>query len=133
MTEAELYDYLQRTFGIGDWDEATSEVPWWKFRATEVAKLKAMLKRRGATVQQVVAAAEYARAQGTPVHATYQLFALIPEAMRDHRRRIQAAGGSQLDDAIAEAVAAGEMGWADRLTRATGPDAVTVLEQWRNR
>ena len=133
MTESELYDRLQGMFGIGDWDEATSIVPWWKFRGIEIAKLKSMMKRRGASVAQVMTAAEYAIANGKPIRATYQLFELIPEAMREKRRREAAPDTTDFDAAIAEAVEAGEHEWADRLIRSSGNETQRVIHQWRNR
>lgn len=137
-TPAELYDYLQRAFGIGDWDEATADgLPWWKFRGQQIAKLKAMLRKRRATVEQVVIAARYAREHRTPVREHYQLFALIPEAMREQRRQAKEAAQrvwhDDLERAIDEAIEAGETGWADRLMRASGADAVTALNEWRHR
>lgn len=128
--EAELYDRLQGMFGIGDWDEATSEVPWWKFRNTEIAKLKAMMKRRGASVVQVLTAADYASTTSRPIRASYQLFELIPEAMRWRRERLAVTDTTDLDSAITEAIDAGEYEWADRLIRAQ--DTQTVITQWRN-
>ena len=133
MTEAELYDHLQRTFGIGDWDEATSEVPWWKFRGTEIAKLKSMMKRRGATVHQILTAADYAILQRKPIRATYQLFELIPEAMREKRLREARPDTTDFDAAIQEAVDAQEFEWADRLIRSSGSETQRVIDQWRNR
>ena len=133
MTEAELYDYLQATFGIGDWDEHISDVPWWKFRGTEIAKLKSMMKRRGATVQQLVTAAQYAVRIRKPIRATYQLFELIPDAMREKRQRERRLDTTDFDAAVAEAVEAGEHEWADRLVRSSGSETQRVIDQWRNR
>lgn len=137
MTEAELYDHLQRTFGIGDWDEATATMPWWRFRANEIAKLKAMLKRRGATVEQVYAAAEYAQEEGRAVRATYQLFALIPEAMTARRNKARAAdaarAAAEIEEAMAEAMDEGNHEWVDRFLRVSPSEAAAVITEWRNR
>lgn len=137
ISDAMLFDYLQERFGIGDWDEATSAIPWWQFRGREIAKLKSMRTKRKATTTQLVAAADYAVEQCRPIYATYQLFALIPEAMAARRRQEQAKKKGDLargiNEAFAEAVAAGETEWAERLMRTQVSEAQTVINEWRNR
>ena len=46
--DAQLFDMLHSLFGIGDFDE--DGVPWFRFRMTEIAKLKAIRKRRSITL-----------------------------------------------------------------------------------
>jgi hypothetical protein len=137
MTEGELFDYLHGRFGIGDWDEATSSVPWWKFRATEIAKLKSMLKKRHASPLQVMVAADYAAEQRRPIHATYQLFSLIPEAMAAQRRKERDQKTSRaianVETAITEAVEAGETEWAERLMRVSTDQSPAVVKEWQDR
>lgn len=137
MTPADLYDYLQRTFGIGNWDEATSTMPWWRFRLTEIAKLKAMLKKRGATPEHVITTAEYAIEQRRSIFATYQLFLLIPEAMAAQRAQARTDRNAQLnlgiEEALAEAIALGETQWAERFMRASAAEAQIVINEWRTR
>lgn len=137
MTDAELWDYLQERFGIGEWDEATSDVPWWKFRANEIGKLKRMMRSRRAKPHQLVIAADYAITHAKPVTALWELFALIPEALADYRRqdalRRQARFVEDIERAIGEAMDAGETQWAERLMRAGPAEAQTVINEWRHR
>ena len=137
MTDAELWDYLQERFGFGDWDEATSPIPWWQFRGREIGKLKAMMRKRRATDTHLVAAADFAVEHKRPIYALYQLFALIPEAMAWRRQQRLAEQKAQQADAIAiafaEAVAAGEPEWAERFMRASATEAQSVINEWRNR
>lgn len=132
-TPGELYDLLQEQFGIGDYDERTSDVPWYKARLTEIAKLKGMLKRRNATPRQMTIAAWYARERHLPIAASWQLFDLIPEAMKAHRTATSVPAHDVIGSAIDEALKAGETAWAERLARVTGEDAAVVLQEWRNR
>lgn len=137
MSEGELFDYLQERHGIGAWDEATSAIPWWKFRGREIAKLKAMLKKRKALTIQVAVAADYATEHKRPIYAYYQLFALIPEAMTAQRRQGETARKVELargiNESIAEAIAAGEDQWAARLMRTQVSEAPAVIKEWRER
>lgn len=137
MTDAELWDYLQERFGFGEWDEATSDVPWWKFRANEIGKLKRMMRSRSAKPHQLVIAADYATAHAKPVTALWELFALIPEALAEHRRqdaiKRQARWADVVETAIEEAMDAGETQWAERLMRASAAETQTVINEWRNR
>lgn len=137
MSEAELFDYLQERFGIGEWDEATSAIPWWKFRGREIGKLKSMLKKRKALAMHVVVAAEFAIEHRRPIQAYYQLFALIPEAMvaksRHERAQRKRDLARDIDGAVQEAIGAGETAWAARLMRTQVSEASTVLREWRER
>ena len=137
MTDAELWDYLQERFGFGEWDEHTSDIPWWKFRGNEIGKLKAMTRRRRVSAYQLIVASEYAIAHRKPVTALYQLFALIPEALAWRRRQDaldrKADLAQDIEDAMHEAWEAGEHEWAGRLLRASAAEAQTVLNEWRNK
>lgn len=135
QTPATVFDQLHAWFGIGSYDEATSKIPWHRARIVEIAKLKALLKSRRASLAEVLIAAEYARAQHRVIHETWQVFALIPEAMRERFRDAATARReerrAELADAIAEATELGETEWAHRLVRAQDSDE--VLAAWRNR
>lgn len=134
-TPAAMWDRLHEWFGIGTYDEALSARPWHRERMVEISKLKALLKSRRASLAEVNIAAEYARRHHQPIQHTWQVFALIPEAMRERfRHATQArreAAGDELGAAITEALEAGEYEWAERLMRAQDPDAVVAA--WRTR
>lgn len=136
-TPAQLYDLLHELFGIGNYDDIASRTPWFRARMTEIAKLKAMLRKRRCTVAEVAIAAWYAHDAGLPVYGTYRVFQLIPEAKRAARESDRTARASgQLDRrnvAANEAIEAGEQSWADRLISASDRDIDAVIDQWRNR
>jgi hypothetical protein len=137
MTDAELWDYLQERFGFGEWDEHTSDVPWWQFRANEIGKLKRMMRRRRVVAVQLTTAADYALAHRKPITGLWQLFALIPEAMaalrRQERLDQQAVLAEEVNDVMHEAWEAGDTEMAGRLMRASTADAQTLINEWRNR
>lgn len=132
-TPAELYDLLREYFGIGDWDDSKPKMPYFRARMTEISKLKAMLKRRRCTVAEVAIAAEYARREYKPIHAAWQVFVLVPEALSAQRALDRQSQPDLLAEAISEAVEAGEMAWADRLMRVGPHDAADVLNAWKER
>lgn len=135
---AALFDLLQRAFGVGSFDElVNNEPPWFKVRMTEIAKIRSLLKARKATVRQVAIAAWYAQQRHVHVSQSYQLFRLIPEAMRTYNREV-ARNRSEADreaviEAANQAIEAGETAWADRLIRVAPKDAASVLEEWKVR
>lgn len=137
MTPAELHDELHRMFGIGDWDDSYSSQPWYQTRMTEIAKLRAMLRSRRCTTQEVLEAARYAEEMGKSIHATWQVFVLVPEAKKYYRevgaQEIRMHLQQQLDDETVAAIAADENEWAERLARTPLSHAQEVLDQWRNR
>lgn len=133
-TPGELFDYLHEKFGIGDYDDQTAAKPYWKERGTQIAKLKAMMKRRRVDVETLVITADYAVRHKKPIHYYPQLFEQIAEAKREHRamrheqRRVDLH--NKLWEAAREAWDAGEDEWGERLIRATGSDAERLLEEW---
>jgi hypothetical protein len=131
-TPGAMLDQLHEWFGIGDYDDIASSRPFHRERMVEIAKLKALLKSRRASLTEVWIAAQYARDNGKTPRATWQVFALIPEAMRERFRKA-AAGRDDAGwaEAIEEALDAGEQDWAERLMRAG--DKAKAVEEWRNR
>lgn len=134
-TPAKMVDKLHDLFGIGDSDDIAGDLPWHRDRMIQIAKLKAMLKSRRASLAEVNIAADYAHAHGKPIHQVWQVFALIPEAMRarfqDVRRDAEGVKHEEIQAAIDEALASGETEWAERLMRAHNPGE--VLAAWRAR
>jgi hypothetical protein len=136
LTSGELYDLLREMFGIGDYDPVATTRPWHRVRAIEVGKLNRMLKARHCTPDEVYLAARYAQQRRTPITATWQVFELVPEALKAHRLEREAtrltALHEQVWQATRDALAAGETEWADRLTRTPDTHAEQVLQEWRN-
>lgn len=134
-TPAKMIDKLHELFGIGESDDIAGNVPWHRDRMIQIAKLKSMLKSRRATLTEVNIAADYAAAHGRPVHEVWQVFALIPEAMRDRfqnvRRNAEGVKHAEIEAAVEEAIEQGEHEWAERLMRAHNPGE--VLAEWRAR
>jgi hypothetical protein len=136
-TDAQLWDVLQERFGFGDWDETTSDIPYWKFRANGIGQLKAMKRKRKVSTRDLVVAADYAVIHHRPVIALWQLFGLVPEANKWRRQQDEAVKthllAREIEEAIEEALDADEPEWAERLLRASRADAQTVLNEWRSR
>lgn len=135
-TPGQLADFLHERFGFGSYDEiASPSTPLWKERNTLIAKLKAMMRKRGVDERKVAIAALYAVRHRKPIRYLPQVFELIPEAMREHReheraqRRQEVEG--ELRDAVADAIAADETEWAERLMRAPHSSAERLLAEWR--
>lgn len=134
-TPAQMVDKLHEMFGIGQADDIASDVPWHRDRMIQIAKLKAMLKSRRASLVEVNIAADYAQAQGKNVHEIWQVFSLIPEAMKarfeKNYNRETGVKHEEIQAAITEALELGEDEWADRLMRAS--NQAEVFREWRSR
>lgn len=134
-TPAKMVDKLHELFGIGVSDDIAGDLPWHRDRMIQIAKLKAMLKSRRASLAEVNIAADYAHEHGKPVHEVWQVFALIPEAMKarfqNARRDTEGVKHEQIQAAIDEAIDQGETEWAERLMRAH--NLGEVLAAWRAR
>lgn len=130
MTEAQLYDLLQSYFGIGGYDELDEREPYFKARATEIGKLKRLMKSRNVTVDTMREAAEYAHARHLPITATWEIVEAIPDARRAAREARERPLAVRLQDAVQEATAAGETAWAQRLLLSSSQD---VLDAWEAR
>lgn len=130
-TPAEVYDQLQQRFGIGNWDEATSKVPWWKARITEISKLKAMLTRRRVKTSDVLLAADYAERHRVPIRETWELFQVIDAAKRERRQTPTTTDvQTRLAAAVQEATECGEPAWAARLYNTDPRVAEDALAAW---
>jgi DNA-binding FadR family transcriptional regulator len=130
-----MVDKLHELFGIGEADDIAASLPWHRDRMIQIAKLKAMLKSRRASLTEVNIAADYAYTHGKPIHEVWQVFALIPEAMKarfqNARRQTEGVKYAEIEAAIEEAIDQGESEWAERLMRAHNPGE--VLAEWRAR
>lgn len=130
MTEGELYDFLRERFGVGDYDEALSGQPYWKYRALEVSKLKGIIRRRRTSVAELYLAAEYAAERRIPISAPFDLLRLIgpakKAAMVPRRREL----AERLERAARDAQAMGQAEWATRLFVADVSAAEELLAEW---
>lgn len=131
-TPGELYDLLHERFGIGTFDETTSKQPFYKARMTEVSKITAMLRKRRVTIGEVAQAADYAHRTRKPITASWQVFDLIPEALRAAKAKAPDQIRERLAEAAAEAMRLGRDDWASRLYRAdihSGPEVLNLWEK----
>lgn len=133
-TDGELYDLLQRLFGIGDFDPDLSRDPWWKCRALEVTKIKRSRTARKVELSDLALAAEYCKAHGIDVRAVTWLYKHINDARRWDNVRSQQAKSRELDELVAEAIeierSHPDSPWLDRLVRARGDYRREVYDQW---
>lgn len=132
-TDAGLYDYLQRLFGVGDWDE-TSTTPWYRARMHEITKIKARRLKLGVTVAELVRAADYCKAQHLDIRNAAWLYHHLGDARRWAAANATAAAVLVLEARIADALAY-EMTqpssrWLDQLIRAQGPHRQEVFDRW---
>lgn len=136
-TDGELFDLLCKDFGVGDWDESTGE-PFWKWRANEVAKVKRVRQAREVTVEHLMMAAAYAKANGHDIRDATWLYRYIRPAIRaesataglEETRQLEA----EISTAVSEAISARDTAWVARLTNANGTiNRTEALNAWRHR
>jgi hypothetical protein len=130
----ELYDLLQEMFGIGDFDDGDGL--WYRSRGVEIGKLTRMMKSRHCTTDEVATAARYAYERHIPITHSWQLFKLVPEALRAGRlTRAEEEALSLRDarsEAIQEALDLHDTTWAERLMRTPDQYLSQVLQEWRD-
>lgn len=130
-TDGELWDYVHRLFGIGDWDEDNA-IPFWKYRATEVMKVKAKRNKLKASVEELTAAADYCKAMRIDIRNVawlYQHLAGSRGWAAARQRTLMSAAFDELYDEAVEQAYGTE--WADRLVRARGEYRQEVYDQWQ--
>ncbi len=134
-TDARLWDVLHDLYGIGTFDE-DGDTPWWKFRATEISKVRACRKKNDRSIADFYITALYCRAHGLDVRAVSWLPRHVNKAWswwdaKAHRLAQTPA------DAYAEAIriesANPDPTWLHRLLRATPATHEEVLNEWRSR
>lgn len=129
-----LFDVLHAWFGFGNFDPA-GELPWWKFRAIEIGKVKRSRHARDKSIAELYIAAMYARAYGLDVRAVTWLYRYIPEAFAWYDAKAAVAVAEDFEQAYANAVrhemAQEDKTWLDVLVRAQGGEArEEVFAQW---
>jgi hypothetical protein len=132
-SDAELFDMLHEIFGIGDFDE-TGAVPWFRFRIAEIAKLKAIRKRRSITLADYAMTARYCHRHGERVKESWQVCGFIADAKREARRIAVPALSLDISAALeAERALPGPDSaiWVERLLLTRGPFRRDVLNEWK--
>jgi hypothetical protein len=84
-TDGALFDMLHSLFGVGDFDE-TGAMPWFRFRIVEIAKLRAIRKRRSITLADYAMTARYCHQHHEQVKESWQVCGFIADAKREARR-----------------------------------------------
>lgn len=134
----DVFDALQARFGIGWYDDlVANDPPYHRVRMTEIAKIKAMTKKRRLSWQDWAVGIWYCDVAGIPVTASWEVVQQIDEgyaAMRAaNRAREAAAEMFDVEDVMAEAWAAGEHEFAVRLQRADPAHQRALMDEWRAR
>lgn len=132
-TDATVFDTLHRLFGVGDFT-GDGDSEWFRWRAREIAKIKAYRTPRKVDPFQLVDAAQYCRRRGIWITAHWQLYEHLPavdrERIADARKARVADLAAAIDDAIAIEAARPESEWLTRLIRAAGPARQEVYDAW---
>lgn len=132
-TDGALFDMLHSLFGIGNFDESGS-VPWFRFRMTEIAKLKAIRKRRSITLADYAMTARYCHRHHEQVKESWQVCGFIADAKRE-ARRIAVPELSQEIHAALEIERAlpgpDSAAWVERLLLTRGLFRREVLAEWK--
>lgn len=133
-TDGELYDLLQKLFGLGDFDADLSTLPWWRVRALEVSKIKRSRTARRVELSDLILAAHYCKEHGHDVRAVTWLYKHIDAARRWDNVRRREAKAAELDELVAAAIeqesSHPDSPWLDRLVRARGPYRQEVYDSW---
>jgi hypothetical protein len=134
---SDLHAWMLKRFGFGDWDDRQSEVPYWKWRNTEIAKLTAWMKKWRLRTQDMYLFAEYAAGHGIPVEHWSQLRRYAIPAIREQQQRDLVKARAELDHRIELAIEMEvnaerrDAEWMSRLSRSSGDGREVVYAQWR--
>lgn len=135
---SELFDLVHEHYGIGGYDElARPEPEWYQIRLREAARLNQLMKKRRVSIEELERALRYCIEQRIQIRKTTELFSHITPSLIAWRKAQLATTAVDRErvreDAIAEALEAGEHDWVERLIRAAGTEMDTTLDAWRNR
>lgn len=131
-TDAQLWDMLHSLLGVGNFDDSGSD-PWFHFRMTEIAKLKAMRRKRRISLKELADVARYCVQHGERVDASWQLCGFMADAKREARRIAVPELSKQVSEALAcERTSPGPDSptWIERLLLTRGPFRREVLDEW---
>jgi hypothetical protein len=132
-TDAQLFDMLHSLFGIGNFDDSGVE-QWWQFRIREIAKLKAIRKRRGISLADLAVTARYCHRHHEQVRESWQVCGFITDAKREARRLAVPALSQEVRDALElERALPGpdSAAWVERLLMTRGPFRRDVVDLWK--
>ncbi len=80
-TDGQLFDRLTELFGIGEWDDSMEVVmPYWKYRAREVSKVKTSRIASDKSIPDLYMAALYCKAHGFDIRAVSWLHRHVRES-----------------------------------------------------
>lgn len=130
--DAALCDMLHGLFGIGDWMDGDSK-PWYRARGIEIAKIKAMRRKRGLRIPELVLTARYCYRLQIPIRAPWELVKHIQDARKEQVATAVSDLSAQVQAAIEWEQTQSEQGtdWVGRLLRAQGSYRRDVLEEWK--
>lgn len=127
--EGKLFDRLHQRFGIGTM--LTEDEEPWRMRAREIAKIRAMVKKRGVSLESLNETVDYLIATDKTITQSWELFSAVPDAKRWKREQpVVTPVRERLEAAATEAFEMGEGDWVYRLTAASDDAAEYVLADW---
>ena len=130
--DSELFDLIQKAFGIGDWSD-DDERPWHKFRVAEISKIKAIRKKRGYSIADMVMLTEFCRSRGKTIKNTFDMLEFWPAAVRARTASERFHDSEDLQAAIEiERSRPDGEEWLNRLLLADGPGKAYTLHRWQN-
>lgn len=130
----EVFDMIHGLFGIGDFDPDMDSDPWYRFRLTEIAKIKSIAKKRRWTWAEFAMVARYCSRHDIRVSRTWDLLAHWGPAKAEERTLDLQRREAEVRDAIATERASGlpdSEEWAVRLELSTGRGREELLEEWK--
>lgn len=132
-TDAELFDLIHQSFGIGDYDADLPNVtPWHKVRVTEIAKIKAIRKKRNYSIAEMTMLVRYVHRRGYRITRTWDLLQYWYEARRDQVASARPAVEVEIDRALEiERARPDGQEWVDRFLLAQGSGREVALQRWR--
>jgi len=131
----ELWDWLEKRFGFGTWDELTSGEAYWQWRMREIAKLKTSMKTRKTDVPQMWLIGRYCLVRGIAVRNFVDLYGYYGAARRWEEERKKVIQERTLSENLrkAQALEAGfdpNGEWLRRLLLASGSDRRLAYAEW---
>lgn len=130
-TDAQLYDYIHALFGVGDWMDADGR-PWHKARMVEIAKIKAIRKKRRFSIADLVMLADHCYRRRRPIRQTFDLLQWWPDAVRERTANARSQVDIEIERALEIERARPDGGeWVDRFLLAQGGGRQIVLNRWK--
>ena len=122
---------LHGLLGVGDYDDS-GDVLWFKFRMTEIAKIKALRRKRRISIDEFAQAARFCYRRRIPVRHTWEVCGFIDAAKKEARKSQPSAVAQTIEVALANERSRPDTDeqWVARLLRARGPARSEVLKEW---